>query len=315
MFATSQRGLIRGLGRDTAANVAAWPALIARTAVAPRLFAAGTTPDHSPNVRRFHYDSFQDQRSRGFCVGFNFTGTVKTRLRIPVGATETTGDPLPEVNLSPLYGYATMRLECLKDGIPITDRWGRVCDGGIGSEAAKAASTYGLCLETDYPSGPKQTDSFSNGASPPKVDLTYGAAHVVVDYALAEDFEHGLSLNAAGYPLSIESDIPESMMDCDSKGFFRMRGGIAGGHNYQLLDHDKSKNTATIAQSWAQWGEPTSDPKYANRGGYTQIGTCPLDDLAAWFSDRAMANGESAMIVINTVAGFDSPLISWGDAA
>jgi hypothetical protein len=296
----------RALGRDTDATVAHWDAIVASMPTAPRIFAAGAAPRKSPNVRRFHYDAYLDQRSKGYCVGFNACATVMTRLRIPADATETAGDPLPEVILSPLATYDISRLQASAEGINLGNG-----DGSIGSCAARGLARLGCVDWATHPSPPSAIDSHRNNSPLPAADLAFGKLHLVRAFALAEDWEHGLELNAGGLPLAICSAIPQGMMQTDAKGFFRMRGGVVGGHCYQLIDHDQDQNLAWIGQSWANWGERNADPRYANRGGYTQVGTCPLDELASWFSPRAMANGSSEIICVNTVEGFGPAILSW----
>jgi hypothetical protein len=114
-----------------------------------------------------------------------------------------------------------------------------------------------------------------------------------------------LEMNAAGMPLAICSEVPQSMLRTDAGGMFRMLGPPVGGHCYQFLDHDRNKDVAWIGQSWAHWGERSDDPSYANRGGFTQIGTCPLSDLALWFTPAQMSSGSAEAICYNTVEGFD----------
>jgi hypothetical protein len=298
----------RALGRDTPATVAHWPAIVASMPVAPRIFGAAPVPRKSPDVRRFHYMAFKDQRSRGFCVGFNSNATVMTRLRIPDGATPTTGEPLPEINLSALYMYDISRMEAAAEGFNL----GRG-DGGIGSCAAKGSQKNGVCLANLYPDAGQVVDSHVNNSRPDGGATAFGQLHPVKEIALADSWEHGLELNAGGMPLAICSDIPGSMMNCDASGAFRMRGGVVGGHCYQLIDHDQDRNLAWVGQCWARWGEQSADPAYAPRGGFTQIGTCPLDELARWFSPNAMANGSSEIVAFNTVAGFAPPILDLGD--
>jgi hypothetical protein len=300
----------RALGRDTTATVIHWDAIVASMPVAPRVFGSigAPTPRKSPNIRRFHYMAFRSQRSRGVCVGANLSGTLMTRLRIPADATPTTGTPLPEILLSMLYSYDVMRMQAAADGYNL----GRG-DGGIGSAAIKAAHLFG-CATTDlYSDSPGLIDSHQNGTVPPESVLAFGKIHIAADYAIADSWEAGLELNAAGFPLAVASSIPGSMMNCDAAGSFRMRGGIVGGHEYQLIDHDQDLNLAWIGQCWPQWGERSADPAYAPRGGFTQIGTCPLDELARWFSPSAMSNGESEITVANTVVGFAPPILDLGD--
>lgn len=295
-------GLIRALGRDTDANIRFWDQIISRTAVAPRMFA-GQTPQKSPDIRRFYHASFLSQRGRGYCVGFNTCGTMMTRLRIPQGATATTGTPLPLVQLSPLYTYDIARWQCTESGFNMGSG-----DGLISSEAFKGSKARGCVELQSYPSGPKDIDNHKNGTKPNQTALTEGKEHLMEEFAIADSFEHGLELMAGGFPLAFGSMIPSGMMKTDEKGFFRMKGSVIGGHCYQMLDYDKDKNLAWIAQAWERWGEKTSDPHFQEMHGFTQLGTCPLDELAGWFSDRSMAKGESEILVCNTVAGFDSPI-------
>jgi len=304
----------RALGRNTAATVAAWDRLVASTPTAPRVFrSAGlVVPDHSPDIVRFFYLAFRSQRQRGICTGANTSSVIMVRLRIPDGATETTGDPLPEIGLSMLYAYDVGRMEAEAEGIRLGDTPGPRGDGGIGSCTMKAAHKYGVATLDVDSDDPTLIDSHRNGNIPSASARAFGVAHVVKDMAIADSWEAGLELNAAGFPLAICSDIPGSMMNCDASGFFRMRGGVVGGHCYQLIDHDKRSDRATIGQCWPQWGERSSDPKHANRGGFTQLGTCPLSELEPWFSARAMANGSSEMCVANTVTGFQAPILNLG---
>ena len=298
----------RSLGRNTDATVAQWDRIVATMPVAPRIFGAigAPVPRKSPNVRRFHRKSFQSQRSRGTCVGHNTASVVTTRLRIPAGATDATGDPLPEITISPLATYDISRLQAAAEGINL----GRG-DGSIGSCAGRGLQRLG-CVDWDtFPCPPEVIDRHPNNSQLSPAAKAFGAAHLAKSVAIAESWEAGLELNAAGMPLAICSNIPSGMMNCDAKGFFRMRGGVVGGHCYELLDHDKDLNLAWIAQCWPQWGERTSDPAYANKGGFTQIGTCPLDELAAWFSPRAMSSGSSEIVAINTVEGFAPAILSW----
>src|SRR6516162_3246298 len=104
-------GLVRALGWDVDANMKFWDQIVSTTPLAPR-FHHGQSPQKSPDIRRFYHASFLSQRDRGFCVGFNTCGTMMTRLRIPEGATATTGTPLPLVRLSPLYTYDIARWQC-----------------------------------------------------------------------------------------------------------------------------------------------------------------------------------------------------------
>jgi hypothetical protein len=181
-------------------------------------------------------------------------------------------------------------------------------DGLITSQAYVGAKKRG-CLELEhYSSAPGDIDNHRNGTKPPKQILDLASDNLVKEFALAESFEHGLELNSGGFPLTFGSMIPSGMMRTDAKGFFRMKGEIVGGHAYQFLDYDKDLNLAWIAQSWERWGEKTEDPHFAKMHGHTQLGTCPLDELAQWFTDRAMANGQSEIMVPNTIDGF-APLI------
>jgi hypothetical protein len=298
----------RALGRDTATTVAHWDRIIASIPTAPRIFGAAPVPRKSPNIRRFFYETFRDQRSRGFCVGFNYSGTLMTRLRIPDDATDTTGDPLPEISLSANYAYDVSRIQARAEGINL----GRG-DGSIGSCALRGSQRLGCVEEDQYPSDAAHLDRHANDAIPPDAVQAFGIQHLVKDSALADSFEHGLELNAGGHPLNVASAIPQGMMQGDAKGFFRMTGGVVGGHDYQLVDHDKDLNLAWIAQCWRNWGEQSGDPRYARRFGFTQLGTCPLDELARWFTPAMMANGESEMMVANVVEGFDPPIPSYSE--
>jgi hypothetical protein len=141
--------------------------------------------------------------------------------------------------------------------------------------------------------------------------LAFGAKHLVKEFALAESFEHGLELLGAGFPLAFASSIPSGMMQTDAKGFFRMKGGVVGGHEYQIVDYDKDQNLIWVAQAWERWGEKSDDPAYQEMHGYTQIGSCPLDEMAAWFSDRAMSSGSSEVMAANIVDGFAPPIVDY----
>jgi hypothetical protein len=302
----------RALGRDTPATVAHWDRLVATIPTAPRVFrdAGQPVPDHSPNIRRFFYARFRSQRQRGFCVGANTSGTIMTLLRIPPGASETAGDPLPEVGLSMLFTYDASRMEASREGINLGGG-----DGSIGSCAIKASHSMGVCIDDLDPDTPALIDSHRNNSTPPQAARDFGVIHPVREFAIADSWDHGLELNAAGFPMAICSDIPSGMMRTDASGFFRMTGGVVGGHCYQLLDHDKAKDLAWIGQCWPQWGERSSDPAYAGRGGFTQLGTCPLSELERWFSPRAMSNGSGEMCVANTVDGFAPKMLDLGSWA
>jgi len=302
---TTPRG-IRTLGRDTAATVEHWSAIVKSMPVAPRIFrdAGRPVPRKSPDILRFHYSAFMDQRQKGYCVGFNSAGTVMTRLRIPDGATATAGDPLAEVALSPLYMYDVSRMEAKAEGWDLGSG-----DGSIGSCAARGSMKSGVCTWDLDPADASSVDLHRNDTVPDQVSRGFGSSHLVKAIALADSWEHGLELNAAGLPLAICSDIPESMLDTDADGNFRMIGPVAGGHCYQLIDHDRDADVAVIGQCWARWGRETSDPAFSARGGYTQVGTCPLSELAGWFGPAAMSSGASEMIAYNTVEGFDAPAI------
>jgi hypothetical protein len=226
-----------------------------------------------------------------------------TRLRIPAGATATTGDPLPLIQLSPLYTYDIARWSCTENGYNMGSD-----DGLITSQAYIGSKKRG-CIELPYyPSGPNEIDNHRVGTKPGPKALDLGDEHLVEEFALADSFEHGLELMGGGFPITLASPIPSGMMQTDSKGFFRMKGSVVGGHAYQLLDYDKDQNLAWIGQAWERWGETTSDPHFVEMNGYTQLGTCPLDELAQWFTDKMMARGESEILVCNVVAGF-APLI------
>jgi hypothetical protein len=302
----------RALGRDTPLTVAHWDRLVAGMQVAPRIFrdAGQAVPTKSPDIRRFHYDSFLSQRSKGYCVGFNSCATVMTRLRIPADATATTGEPLPEIKLSPLFMYDISRMEAAAEGINL----GRG-DGSIGSCAGRGSMKWGVCDWDDDPGDAASVDSHRNDTTPPEKAQAFGKLHLVKAMALADSFAHGKELVAAGIPASICSDIPSGMMRTDAKGFFRMTGGVVGGHDYQWIDFDESLDLAWIGQCWPQWGEQSSDPRYAQRGGYTQVGTCPLSELERWYSPRAMSNGSSEIIVYNTVDGFAPTMLDLGSWA
>ena len=298
-------GLVRALGWDVDANMRFWDRIVSTTPTAPHLFS-GQTPRKSPDIRRFYHASFLSQRQRGYCVGFNTCGTMMTRLRIPQGATATTGTPLPLVQLSPLYTYDIARWQCTESGYKMGSG-----DGLISSEAFKGSKKRG-CVELQYyPSGPSDIDNHRNGTKPPQTALTVGQEHLMEEFAIADSFEHGLELMSGGFPLAFGSMIPSGMMKTDAKGFFRMKGEVVGGHCYQFVDYDKDLNLAWIAQAWERWGEKTSDPHFQEMHGFSQLGTCPLDELASWFTDRAMAKGESEIMVCNTVAGFAPPIVDY----
>jgi hypothetical protein len=226
-----------------------------------------------------------------------------TLLRIPPGATATSGDPLPLVQLSPLYTYDVARWQCERDGYNMGTQ-----DGLIGSEAFIGAKNMG-CVELEYyPSGPADIDHHVNGTKPPPAILEKGKEHILQEWAQAQSFSHGLELMAAGFPIALCSEIPSGMMQTDAKGFFRMAGNIVGGHCYSFYDYDKTTNRATIGQAWERWGEKTSDPHYQEMHGFTQLGTCPLDELEKWFAPNKMASGSSEIMVANMIEGF-APLI------
>ena len=292
----------RALGRHTQATQQHWAAISKSMPVAPRVFSSAglPVPRRSPDVRRFHYDLFLDQRQRGMCVGFNTAGVIMTRLRIPPGATETVGDPLPEVALSPIFIYDLSRIEARSEGYLLG-----FGDGAIGSCAARGCARWGVCDWADDPANPAVIDSHQNDSRPPPEALTFGLSHHVKSFALCDSFEHALEMNAAGWPLAVCSEIPRSMLTTGLDGSFRMVGAAVGGHCYQFLDHDRDLDLAWIGQSWANWGEQSDDPKYADRDGYTQIGTCPLSELGDWFSPMMMASGASEVICYNTIEGFD----------
>jgi len=298
-------GLIRALGRDTDLNIQLWDRIVSTTPIAPRFFA-GLTPQKSPDIRRFYHASFLSQRSRGYCVGFNTCGTLMTRLRIPKGATATSGTPLPLVQLSPLYTYDIARWACTEAGYNMGTG-----DGLITSQAYVGSKKRG-CVELPYyPSGPSDIDNHKNGTKPNQSTLDKGDDHLLEEFAIADSFEHGLELMSGGFPLTFGSMIPSGMMQTDAKGFFRMKGSVVGGHAYQMVDYDKDKNLAWIAQAWERWGEKTDDPHFSEMHGFTQLGTCPLDELAQWFSDKAMSTGQSEIMVCNFVAGFDPPIVDY----
>jgi hypothetical protein len=298
----------RALGRNTELTVAHWDQLVSLMPVGPRIFrdAGQPVPRRSPNLIRFHYKSFRSQRSRGFCVGFNFSSTIMTRLRIPDGATPDTGEPLPEIELSALYSYDVMRMECESEGIHMGSG-----DGGIGSCAIKAAHTYG-CVTTEVsPDTPSLIDNHRNGTKPAQSAREFGRFHPVKDFAICESWEHGLELNAGGFPLAVASAIPAGMMNTDAKGRFKMTGSPIGGHEYQIIDHDQDEDLAVIGQCWPNWGEKNSDPIYEPRGGYTQVGFCSLTELRRWFSSAAMSSGAAEITVVNTVVGFAPPILDY----
>lgn len=300
-------GSPRSLGRDTAATVGRWPEIVAAVGYAPRVFN-GPVPSRSPDVRRFYHASYLNQSTRGFCVGFNLTGTAMTRLRIPDGATADAGEPLPKVALSPLWTYAVGRRACRAAGYnPL-----QLGDGLIGSVAAKGLQGEGFVPLEQFPSPPRAVDSYNRESPPPAALEPVAQHHRVLDLKLAGDFDHGLELNAAGFPLALASAIPEGMMHSDpATGVFSMSGPIVGGHLYQMLDHDRERDVAWIAQAWVNWGARSSDPEYAPMGGYTQLGYCRLSDLARYFSDRAMSTGSSEIICLNTVEGFGPPIVDY----
>ncbi len=189
------KGVDYSLGRDTVSTMQHWDSLISNLVqVAPHVFS-GQIPEESPNIRRFYHASFLSQRGRGYCVGFNWCGTVQTRLRIPQGASSTLGDPLPLVKLSPLYIYDVGRWACGEAGINLG--WG---DGIIGSIAAKGTQNRGLVLWDEYDSSPRAIDSHKNGTKPPSNVVESGKLHPVKDLAIAESFDHALELIGGGFP-------------------------------------------------------------------------------------------------------------------
>jgi hypothetical protein len=264
------------------------------------------------NIRVYNFEVEEDHTyiANGValfnCVGFNTCGTMMTRLRIPSGATATTGDPLPLIQLSPLYTYDVARWSCTESGFNMGSG-----DGLITSEAFKGAKKRGCVELVHYPSGPSDIDNHRNGTKPNQTTLDKGDDHLMEEFAIAESFEHGLELMSAGFPVTFGSMIPNGMMKTDEKGFFRMKGSVVGGHAYQMVDYDKDQNLAWIGQAWERWGEKTNDPHFAEMHGYTQLGTCPLDELASWFTDRQMSTGQSEIMICNTVAGFAPPIVDY----
>ena len=226
-----------------------------------------------------------------------------TRLRIPEGATATTGTPLPLVQLSPLYTYDIARWSCTENGYNMGSG-----DGLIASQAYVGSKKRGCVELPHYPSEPSDIDNHRNGTKPGPRVMDLGDDHSMEEFALADSFEHGLELMGGGFPVTLASLIPSGMMQTDAKGFFRVKGEVVGGHAYQFVDYNKDENLAWIAQAWEHWGEKTTDPHFREMGGFTQLGTCPLDELAQWFTDKAMASGQSEILVCNSVAGF-APLI------
>ncbi|MBX6311967.1 MAG: hypothetical protein IRY99_03455 [Isosphaeraceae bacterium] len=301
---TSPTTAPRPLGRNTAATVQNWDRIVAVTPIAPRIFG-GEVPRKSPNIRRFYHASFLSQRSRGFCVGFNTAGTFMTLLRIPPDATETTGEPLPLVPLSPLYTYDISRLQARQDGIALGPG-----DGSIGSSAFRGSAQLGVVRLEDYPSTPADIDRHRNGTDPGDQVEALGRQHLLTAYAICESWEHGLEVVASGRPAALCSPIPSGMLRTDAQGRFRMSGGIVGGHCYQFLDFDMDQDLAWIAQAWEYWGEQTDDPHYAPMHHFTQLGTCPLSELEKYFTPSAMSSGASEILVANTLQGW-TPLITY----
>lgn len=298
----------RPLGRNTLLTVQHWDKIVETVPVLPRM-VCGAPLRKSPNVRNFHHRSFLNQNPRGFCVGFNTCGTVMTRLRIPAGATPDS-PPLPLTALSPLWVYDVSRLEARNEGINLG--WG---DGSIGSCAIKGVHGMGVVLLQDYSSTPSDVSSHRNNTDPRQnaAATSEGKQHLVVDIGIAQSFQDGMSLLSAGIPVALSSDIPSGMMNTDAKGFFRMTGAIVGGHCFQWIDYDQDQNLAWIAQAWLGWGPAVStdpDHQYPDTMKTTQIGTCPLDELESFFSDRSMSSGSSEICAANTVQGWQ-PAISY----
>jgi hypothetical protein len=303
-------GFTRALGRNTAATVRSWDRLVVGLPVAPRVMR-GVIPDESPLIRRFYHSSFLSQRHRGTCVGHNTASVLMTRMRIPPDATATTGEPLPLVRLSPLYTYDISRMEAQKEGINLGNNPGPQGDGSIGSCAIKASHDLGCVRLEDYDSSPQAIDNHRNGTIPPPQVQNTGKLHIVKEFAICDSFEHGLEMLGAGFTVNFCSDIPESMMHVDSKGFFRMRGNIAGGHCYSVLDYSKKLDLAWVPQAWEYWGEQTTNPAYSEMHGYTQIGTCPLSELAKFFTPQLISNGSSEIYVANSVQGWQPAIIDY----
>jgi hypothetical protein len=296
-------GMPRALGRDTDATVASWDEIIKTVPVAPHIFQ-GAALEESPNIRRFYHASFLSQRSRGYCTGFNWTGTVMTRLRIPEGATKDTGTPLPKIQLSPLYTYDVGRRACSKAGFNMG-----MGDGLIGSCVSQGTKDDGVTLLEDYDSSPRAIDSHRNGTYPPSDVISKGQKHLVKEFALAKSFDHFMELMSGGLPCAFASSIPSGMMHCDpNTGFFRMTGSVVGGHEYQVIDFSKKENKVWVCQAWEHWGLRTEDPEFAPMNGFTQMGYCPLDEMERWFSDRAMSSGSSEIMFPNTVDGWTAPV-------
>lgn len=299
-------GIPRALGRNTDLTVKNWNVLAARIPIAPRIFNGQAAPK-SPNIRRFYHASFLSQRQRGYCTGFNWTGTIMTRLRIPDGATDTTGTPLPKVRLSPLYTYDVGRKACTADGYNMGGG-----DGLIGSQVSIGTQRDGVTLLESYDSSPSAIDNHRNGTVPSTSVLSLGHQHIVKDFALAQSFQHYMELQSGGHPCSFASSIPSGMMNCDpNTGEFQMTGPIVGGHEYQVLDFDTTLDRIWIAQSWEYWGQKSSDPEYSDMHGYTQLGYCSLTDMERWFSDSAMSSGASEIMFANTVEGWAPPLVDY----
>jgi hypothetical protein len=46
--------------------------------------------------------------------------------------------------------------------------------------------------------------------------------------------------------------------------------------------------------------------------GYTQIGTCPLDELERYFDQRKIGSGASEIYVANSVEGWTPKIVDYG---
>jgi hypothetical protein len=300
---TTPEGYQRAFGRDTETTQRHWDAIVAQVDILPQMFAGNSRK--SPNIRRFHHATPLSQRSRGYCVPFNWTATIMTRLRIPAGATSTTGTPLPVNKLSPLYTCDVSRNQARADGVRL------VGDGQIGSICAKATHLNGVVPIDVQPSGPSDIDRHSNSAQVDPKAKAVGALHLVREFGIAQSFRQGLDFLAAGFPVAFASAIPQGMMKTSATGEFAMKGMTVGGHEYQILDFDEDLDRIWVGQAWEYWGEKTSDPEFAPMNGFTQVGYCRLSDMENWFSDRAMASGSSEIMVANTVEGFSPPIVDY----
>ena len=298
-------GFDRALGRDTLRTRKNWDTLISEISTAPHIMRG--VPEESPYIRRFHHQSFLSQRQRGFCVGFNTANSIMTLLRIPLGATANTGTPLPLRQISPLYIYDISRMVASNEGIRLGNG-----DGGIGSCAIKACHKWGAVELGEYDSSPQAIDQHRNGTVPSSDAIKTGTEHPVNEFSICDSWSHGLEMLGSGFPITLCSEIPEGMMHSDAKGFFRMIGNVVGGHCYAMCDYSKKLNLAWISQAWEGWGEKTTDPTFTPLHGYTQIGTCPLDELERYFDQRKVGSGASEIYVANSVEGWTPKIVDYG---